>query len=451
MAGVDGGARPRSRWDVALSFAGAQRGYVEQVAGVLQARGVSCFYDADEQIELWGKYLAEELSAIYGEQAAAVVVFVSAEYAARDWTRLERRAALNRAVRERREYVLPARFDDTPLPGLLSDMVAIDLCSRAPEQFAAMIAAKLAALGVITPTSGGGESLLYDAEAAPLTGAVRASDADLRPLGVPAAIGVPGIPDEVPRVVCDHRNGPIRGPHLVPSLPGWYVKRPALLDELARLVVAPQTPAEQPVALVGMGGAGKTVLAAAVTELPEVRRRFRDGVAWVSVGRRSLPEAQATLAIQLDGQSLGADVEHNRSLLAKQLKDVACLVVLDDVLGPGRPGSFRLPVIFWAIAGHDPRCGDYAWAWAAAGDQAAGVRPVAYPAGALDQGRAERASAAGGRAVHGGRPSRAGRGHGRGTRRRRRRRTEMGHRLDRRAGPAAGGGPGQGRPQVPQL
>jgi hypothetical protein len=70
--------------------------------------GVRCFYDADEQIALWGKYLAEELPVIYGEQAAAVVVFVSDEYAARDWTRLERRAALNRAVRERREYVLPA-------------------------------------------------------------------------------------------------------------------------------------------------------------------------------------------------------------------------------------------------------------------------------------------------------------------------------------------------------
>ena len=76
-----------------------------------------CFYDADEQIDLWGKYLAEELSAIYGEQAAAVVVFVSAEYTAQDWTRLERRAALSRAVRERQEYVLPARFDDTALPG----------------------------------------------------------------------------------------------------------------------------------------------------------------------------------------------------------------------------------------------------------------------------------------------------------------------------------------------
>jgi hypothetical protein len=63
-----------------------------------------------------------ELPAVYGERAAAVVVFVSAEYAARDWTRLERRAALSRAVQERREYVLPARFDDIPLAGLLRDV-----------------------------------------------------------------------------------------------------------------------------------------------------------------------------------------------------------------------------------------------------------------------------------------------------------------------------------------
>ena len=136
---------------MALSFAGAQRDYVEQVAGVLKARGVRCFYDADEQIELWGKYLAEELPAVYAEQAAAVVVFVSAEYAARVWTRLERRAALYRAVQEKREYVLPARFDDTSLPGLLSDMVAIDLRGRTPQQFADMIGDKLAAFGIVAP------------------------------------------------------------------------------------------------------------------------------------------------------------------------------------------------------------------------------------------------------------------------------------------------------------
>jgi hypothetical protein len=134
-----------------------------------------------------GKYLAEELPAIYGEQAAAVVVFVSAEYAARDWTRLERRAALNRAVRERREYVLPARFDDTPLPGLLSDMVAVDLQTRTPQQFAAMIADKLARLPSARSADVGDRA--RDVESAPLAGAVRAGDVNPRRLGVRAAGG----------------------------------------------------------------------------------------------------------------------------------------------------------------------------------------------------------------------------------------------------------------------
>ena len=61
--------------------------------------------------------------AIDGEQMAAVVLFASAEYAAGGWTRLGCRAVLARAVRERQERVPPARFDDTPLPGLLTGCV----------------------------------------------------------------------------------------------------------------------------------------------------------------------------------------------------------------------------------------------------------------------------------------------------------------------------------------
>ena len=72
MAGGDGGAGPGARqerrWDVALSFAGAQRDYVGQVAAALKARGVRCFYDADEQVRLWGTHLAEELPRIYAQR-----------------------------------------------------------------------------------------------------------------------------------------------------------------------------------------------------------------------------------------------------------------------------------------------------------------------------------------------------------------------------------------------
>ncbi len=49
------GARPGRRWDVALSFAGAQRDYVGAgVSQALKARELRCFYDADEQVRLWG-------------------------------------------------------------------------------------------------------------------------------------------------------------------------------------------------------------------------------------------------------------------------------------------------------------------------------------------------------------------------------------------------------------
>ena len=157
MTGVDDlpdqgtGAGPR--WDVAVSFAGAQRDYVEQVASALKKRGVRCFYDADEQVRLWGTHLAEELPRIYAEESAAVVVFISAEYAGADWTRLERRAALARAVVEAGVYVLPARFDDSQLPGLLPDMVSVDLRRYAPEQFADLVAAKLTEV-VVSPPGG---------------------------------------------------------------------------------------------------------------------------------------------------------------------------------------------------------------------------------------------------------------------------------------------------------
>jgi hypothetical protein len=196
--GADPGTRPGWQWDVALSFAGAQRDYVEQVARALQARGVRYFYDNDEQLELWGKNLAIALPAIYGEQAAVVVMFVSAEYAARDWTRLERQAALARAVRERREYVLPARFDDTPLPGLLPDVSYVNLRTRTPQQFAVMIADKLAALGITGPTPPPDVSNPARAVESMRPAAVRAGEADPRRLRVHAAISVPGVPHEVP-------------------------------------------------------------------------------------------------------------------------------------------------------------------------------------------------------------------------------------------------------------
>jgi hypothetical protein len=186
--GVGGDGR---QWDVALSFAGAQREYVGRVAAALKARGVRCFYDADEQVRLWGRHLAEELPRIYARDSAAVVVFISADSAGGEWTRLERRAAFSRAVTEAGVFVLPARFDDSALPGLLPDVVTVDLRCRTPEEFADLVVAKLTEEGASAELPG---------EAPPPAGAVRVAQADLRWLGVHAAITVPGLAHDVPPV-----------------------------------------------------------------------------------------------------------------------------------------------------------------------------------------------------------------------------------------------------------
>jgi hypothetical protein len=194
MRGADGGvgpgAPPERRWDVALSFAGTERNYVGQVAAALKTRGVRCFYDADEQVRLWGTHLAEELPRIYARESAAVVVFVSADYADRDWTRLERRAAFSQAVAKAGVYVLPARFDDSELPGLLPDVGVVDLRGYTPGQFADMVVAKLADLGIGAPSSA-------DGVATGPVGGVRVSEVDLQRLGVHTAISVPGVSDRV--------------------------------------------------------------------------------------------------------------------------------------------------------------------------------------------------------------------------------------------------------------
>ena len=48
-------------------------------------------------------------------------------------------------------YVLPARFDDSELPGLLPDVVTVDLRRYTPEQFAGLVADKVAGLAGSPP------------------------------------------------------------------------------------------------------------------------------------------------------------------------------------------------------------------------------------------------------------------------------------------------------------
>ncbi len=141
-------ATPRSdsanpQYDVCLSFAGEQREYVQKVAAALRERGIRVFYDDFEQVSLWGKDLYEHLDWVYRKAARYCVLFVSADYARKVWTSHERRSAQARALEENTEYVLPARFDSTEIPGLRPTVGYVDLSSITPEELAERIVAKL--------------------------------------------------------------------------------------------------------------------------------------------------------------------------------------------------------------------------------------------------------------------------------------------------------------------
>ena len=140
-------------FDVAFSFAGEQRDYVRSVRRALEGKDISVFFDEDYQVALWGKPLTEALLEIYCNRARAVVIFVSKEYVEKDWTRLEKRAALERAAREKTEFILPARFDNTNLPGLSSAVSYISLSNLTPEDFAELIIKKLGVSNTTQRTS----------------------------------------------------------------------------------------------------------------------------------------------------------------------------------------------------------------------------------------------------------------------------------------------------------
>ena len=130
-------------YDVGLSFAGEQREYVERVASELKSRGIRVFYDDYERGSLWGKDLYTHLSNIYEHMCMYCVIFVSKEYADKVWTNHERQSAQARAINEKQEYILPGRFDDTEIPGLLDTTGYIDLNETPPPQLCELIAVKL--------------------------------------------------------------------------------------------------------------------------------------------------------------------------------------------------------------------------------------------------------------------------------------------------------------------
>lgn len=130
-------------YDVVLSFAGEDREYVEKVANYLLYKNIRVYYDRFNTVENWGKDLYVHFDEIYRKKARYCVMFLSKYYAEKLWTNHERRNAQARAFQEKIEYILPVRFDDTEIQGIIPTIGYINANDYEPEVLTEMIVKKV--------------------------------------------------------------------------------------------------------------------------------------------------------------------------------------------------------------------------------------------------------------------------------------------------------------------
>ncbi|WP_068816760.1 NB-ARC domain-containing protein [Phormidesmis priestleyi] len=136
----------------------------------------------------------------------------------------------------------------------------------------------------------------------------------------------------------------------IPNLPFHFLKRSTDLDTLKNLVLSSSiqstgiTRSTLKVGVYGMGGIGKSVLAAMLARDPEVRAAFPDGIFWITLGQEPiLALRQLDLARILGDASLPfQDVQQGKIHLSQLLGDKTCLLILDDVWKADHVAAFNI-------------------------------------------------------------------------------------------------------------
>ena len=124
----------------------------------------------------------------------------------------------------------------------------------------------------------------------------------------------------------------------VPSLPKHFMGRTEFLHRIKDAVqVDLQNPivitgAASRVGVQGMGGIGKSVLAAAVARDREVRRAYPDGIIWISFGQTpDVAQLMRDVAIHLGNPGTFENIAQGQGILRDLLLNKAVLLVFDDV------------------------------------------------------------------------------------------------------------------------
>ncbi len=86
-------------YDIAVSFAGEQRGYVRETVAACKAKGLRVFFDEDKTNDWWGKNFIQEQRRTYSSQTRFFVPFLSSDYLAKPIPMDEFASAMMTAVK----------------------------------------------------------------------------------------------------------------------------------------------------------------------------------------------------------------------------------------------------------------------------------------------------------------------------------------------------------------
>jgi hypothetical protein len=283
---------------VFISYNRADRDWAEWIAGIIERAGYQPILD------VWNFRPGENFVLRMQEAATEsdlTLAVLSKYYLEALYTQPEWAAAFAKDPTGKERKLIPVRVAACSLTGMLSQIICIDLVGLREQ----------------------------DAERALLDG--------LKPSGKPAQPSpFPGKRAE-PSISTAPFPPSLARLHGVPELPPHYLPREADLAGLKQKLLAGGAPLgitgqSSAVGVQGMGGIGKTVLAAALAHDLEVRQAFPDGIFWVTVGQKpTLLDLQNQLLRQLTGSKETVTTEREaKDALREALEGRSALVVVDD-------------------------------------------------------------------------------------------------------------------------
>ncbi len=295
---------------VFISYNRADREWAEWIAAVIEGAGYAPFLQAWHILP--GMNFGVEMHKAASETDFTIAVlsnaFLKSEFTLSEWI-----GAFVSDPTGRKRKLIPVRVAKCDPTGLLTAIVYIDLIGLDES------AAAKSLLDGLKPTGKPGGQIRFPGQ----TG--------------PAVLSTAPFPPSLARL------------HFVPDLPPHFLPRAEMLaaakaqllgNSSSRLAI---TGLGQAVGVQGMGGIGKSVLAAALARGADVRHTFPDGVVWLAVGQQpNVIELQGRLLRVLTGAIPDAASVHEcAEAIREALDGRKVLLILDDVWEPAHAELFR--------------------------------------------------------------------------------------------------------------